>query len=174
MENNYFIHLLPAVTPAQGKNYLFLRKYVLILSLLSGSSSNSCELCSVQTLNNNNGEHVWRAHVKLLGQKSYIFHPANGWQEKELPNFTPGPLAQWLKPSSVEKIPELFQDSLWTKESKIANLGISMEWFTHLLQHFGLQIVQLASMQCFPTQRLANFHRKFNFLHPVLWISKWQ
>lgn len=103
MENNYFIHPLPAVIPAQGRNYLFLGKYVLILSLFFESSSNSCELCCVQTLNNNNGERIWRAHGKLLMQKSSIFHPASGWEEKELPNFTPGPLAQGLKPSSLRK-----------------------------------------------------------------------
>lgn len=112
MENNYFIHLLPAVIPAQGRNYLFLGKYVLILSLLFEPSSNSCELCYVQTLNNNNGEHIWRAHVKLLMQKFYIFHPANGWEEKRAAKFHTRPTGTVTKAQLVEKIPELFQNGL--------------------------------------------------------------
>lgn len=111
-ENDYFIHLLPAVIPAQGRNYLSLGKYVLILSLLFEPSSNSCELCCVQTLNNNNGEHIWRAHVKLLMQKFLHFPSCQGMGGKRAAKFHTRPTGTGTKAQLVGKIPQLFQGSL--------------------------------------------------------------
>lgn len=156
MENNYFIHLLPAVIPAQGRNYLVLGKYLLILSLFIWIQ---LQLCCVQTWNSNNGEHIWR---ELLMQKSHIFHPATGWEEKEQPNFT------GTKAQLTEKIPELLKDNLGTKESKIVNLGISMKWC------ISSDCKSFSTM--FSYSKISQFSEEILFSHfalPVLWGSKW-